>query len=405
MNVKTACIAFAQGCPRNVLNAVTVMRLFKANGWNLTTKFKNAELILVLTCGFDAISEAISLKYLSITKKKMRSRARLCILGCLCEIDKTVAASFDAIAIGYCDPDGVDALIDGKIKYKDMGESHILHKHISYLRGSFSRWDFIKVLFYTFTECPQRLVTYFKPGYGPRLLLPWYEKSFHIRVEKGCLGACTYCAIRFAAGQFRSQSLKEIESQLRQGLKQGYQLFRLLGEDVGAYGLDRNSNITELLKCVFSINENFRVVIEDLSPKWLIRYWNDFCPIIEENEDRIHHIVIPVQSGSPDILSKMKRGYSVKEIKKAIQELHTLCPNLSLATHMVVGYPGETERNFRESIDFLKICHFERILAHRYTDRPNTKASKLTNKVPDRVKIERLWRLRRIFPKSCVIRI
>jgi len=326
-------------------------------------------------------------------------------LGCLYEINKAAVDVYDVITIGYRELEGIDDLIDGKVKLKELAESNVLYEHLDYLRGSFSRMDRIRVLMQSLRRCSGRFMTYITPGFGPRSLLPWYEKSFYIRIEKGCLGACTFCAIRFAAGRLSSQRLEDIQAQFRLGLDQGFHLFRLLGEDVGAYGLDLNSNIVELLDVLFRFRDKFQIVIEDLSPKWLIQFSDGFQRIISDNHERIHHIVVPVQTGSPAILRSMRRGYRVEDVEATIRNLREISPDTLLTTHVVVGFPGETENDFLKTIALLDRCNFNHIIVHRYTDRPNTFASKLPCKVPEREQIKRLWRLRKKFPETIAIRI
>ena len=127
--------------------------------------------------------------------------------------------------------------------------------------------------------------------------------------------------------------------------------------------------------------------------------------VLAKNAQRVHHIVLPIQSGSEKILQAMRREYTVKEAADSIRALESVAPNIALSTHVIVGFPGETEKDFEDTISFLKRISFKHIIAHCYSDRPNTDASKIFPKVQDAEKVNRLWRLRKEFPVICRIRI
>jgi tRNA A37 methylthiotransferase MiaB len=388
-----------------MLDAVSLKRYMQVNGWKLTTDVEKADVILLGTCGFDVTSEDKSLKFISRAQKKKRNDSVIAVFGCLSDINKAAIEPYDVVPISYRNMNGIDDLINAKTKFNESEHAHVLHEENDYFIGGFSGWDRFQILFMNMIHRPERLITYLWPGYGPRSMLPWFEKSYYIKIEKGCLGACTYCAIRNAAGRTLSQSSDDILHQFQTGLDKGYKMFRLLGEDVGAYGLDIGSNIIELLHSVFSFNHQFKIVIEDLSPRWIIHYWDDFRRLMNLYFMRIHHIVIPVQSGSQKILRAMKRGYRVTDVEKIIHELRQINPSMSLSTHVIVGFPGETRSDYQKTVAFLERTSFNDIVAHRYADRPNTTASTMPDKVTEFRKIKRIWKLRLKFPKTCRIRI
>jgi len=191
------------------------------------------------------------------------------------------------------------------------------------------------------------------------------KKVYNIQVATGCLGRCAYCAIKFAVGKLKSKSLPEIISDFKKGLQKGFTQFTITAEDVGAYGMDQGSDVVNLFKKLFSIDGNYKLLIQDINMNWLLKYSDALIPLLKKNQDKIDYIVIPL-----------------RKIKKEM-------PNLKICTHVMVGFPGESEKDFRETLDIMKAYPFCCIDIYEYTDRPNTVASKMSDKISEKIKKRR----------------
>jgi MiaB/RimO family radical SAM methylthiotransferase len=224
-----------------------------------------------------------------------------------------------------------------------------------------------------------------------------YEKLYYIRIAVGCLEECSYCAIRFESGTLRSKPLESVVRQMKKGLDTGHKTFYLLGEDVGAYGQDLGSSIVNLLRALLSCEGEYQLVLSDFHPRWFIQYYPELSEIFVANVSRIGHIEIPVQSGSDKILNLMKRHYSSEDIKRCGKSLREKAPDIHMKTHLIIGFPGETDDDFDQTLDLVRTVKFDRVISYQYTDRPGTEASGFPGKVSSLVKIRRHWRCCREF--------
>ena len=152
---------------------------------------------------------------------------------------------------------------------------------------------------------------------------------------------------------------------------------------------------TSVLKHCGTVNhEKYELEIRDFNPKWVIEYIPYLSQIFKNNHDRIGLLGIPIQSGSEKILKLMNRDHSATELKKCLISLRKTSPNIKLMTHVMIGFPGEDENDFGNTIDLLYSVKFDIVYIYRYADRPGTKSSELNHKISDAVKNRRTYRLR-----------
>ena len=125
----------------------------------------------------------------------------------------------------------------------------------------------------------------------------------------------------------------------------------------------------------------------------LIRYFDELLPLIENNHKKINFICVPLQSGSDRILRLMKRPYNIKQVENCLSALKIALKNGELRTHIMVGFPGETKEDFQKTMQLIKKIRFDGMGVFTYSDRPNTEASKMKNKIPERIKLYRKVKL------------
>jgi tRNA A37 methylthiotransferase MiaB len=215
-----------------------------------------------------------------------------------------------------------------------------------------------------------------------------------VRLAKGCLGKCAFCAIKFATGKLESKPLPEVMAEFQQGLDRGYDQFLFVAGDTGCYGLDIGTSIIELLSRIFSVNRDFKIILKEFNAQWLVKYYADLAPLLIQHADKIDYIIIPVQSASNAILKRMKRPYQIEDVAKCLTNLKALCPNLKITTHIMAGFPGETEADFQQSVDFIQRFEFYYVDFYGYEDRPNTESSAYDCKVSQDAIDQRLARIK-----------
>ena len=274
--MKTACISFAQGCPRSLSDAARLVDYFVANGWEITTKFQEADLVLVGTCGVTAEAERSSMRFLSMAQKRKPKNAQLIVFGCLAGINKNrIVNELGAVPVSRTDLSQLDSLINADINLNKINYPNNLHEYSKYIRKSFNTVD--KAV----AKIKDNLVMGIKL-YSKCLQYLYNRESLcfdnspdicNIRIAVGCNNHCTYCAIRKAVGSLQSRPEEEILNEYHAGLANGYNLFRFLAEDVGAYGQDNGTNIASLLLKLLSSNSVSKLQLFDFSPNYLVKYF------------------------------------------------------------------------------------------------------------------------------------
>lgn len=417
---KSVCIAFAEGCPRNRCDTAWLFRYFEANGWTLARRPRRADLVVVATCGFDTVREEKSIRLLRELDRTRRKGAQLVVVGCLAGIHpERILREFRATVIAPDQVECLDEMIGATVKLAQVPpvndvDPYIIEAQKAWLPSErypgMSRRVALKqdaratvraavrsLLAWCRAEAPaSRLWHRLKRQLGRGTPEP--ESMFFIRVARGCGETCSYCAIRFAVGPLRSRPLDDILAQFDQGLSEGYRVFNLVADDIGPYGADSGSSLAELLAGVFARQGDFRLVLTDINPRYMIRYAGEVTEILAANSSRIELLKVPIQSGSDRMLQLMERPYTADQLRRCLGELRRLAPQLPLDTHILVGFPGETEADFEQTVDLLRAVRFDRIQAYWYSDRPNTPAAEMTPKVPDAAIEHRVRMLLREFP-------
>lgn len=172
---------------------------------------------------------------------------------------------------------------------------------------------------------------------------------------------------------------------------QGHRRFLLFSEDIGSYGTDIGTTIAVLLQKIFSTPGDYKTSIRAMNPMWLLKY-RDLSKILLANSDRIDYVTIPIQSGSSRILKLMNRYSNNGRLKNLFK---TLTPHMNVRTMIIVGFPGETEKDFQATLDFVKEVKFAYIQIFAYCDRPGTKSSKMPHKIAARTIYHRIQRLQK----------
>jgi len=209
-----------------------------------------------------------------------------------------------------------------------------------------------------------------------------------IPISSGCSGNCTYCITRLARGEIKSRSSTEIKERFEQLLSTSTKEIRLTSQDAALYGKDLNTNLIELLRELLKIEGGYRFRIGMMNVDTLEPLKPDLADLMED--DRIYKFLhLPLQSGSDKILRKMNRNYTVEEWKKTAGEFREKFPDLTLSTDVIVGFPGETEKDFEKTIETVIKTRPDVINVTRFSPRGGTKAAGMKDKVHSRKKKER----------------
>lgn len=215
-------------------------------------------------------------------------------------------------------------------------------------------------------------------------------KAF-VTIMHGCNNFCTYCIVPYTRGRERSRKPELIINEIKELVEKGYKEVTLLGQNVNSYGKDlENMSFAKLLRMVNEIDGLERVRFTTSHPKDLTE---DVILAIKECDKLCEHIHLPVQSGSTRVLEKMNRKYTKEDYLKLVELIKKHIPNVAITTDIIVGFPGETEEDFLETLDLVKKVRYDSAFTFIYSIRKGTPAAEYQDQIPEEVKHDRFNRL------------
>jgi MiaB-like tRNA modifying enzyme len=235
---------------------------------------------------------------------------------------------------------------------------------------------------------------------GCRLTLP--RKRVNPVVEivpiaQGCVGDCSYCITRFARGGLVSYSKDLILGSIQKAVSEGAGEVWLTAQDTGAYGRDIGANLPSLLKAISSLEEDFHVRVGMMNPSHVLGFLDELIEAFD-NEKFYRFLHLPLQSGDDTILSGMNRGYSAADFLRIVRGFRKKMPDLTLATDVIVGYPGEDEEAFENTLKVIEESRPDVLNISRYWARPKTRAAEM-KQFPGRITKQRSRRMNELFRK------
>lgn len=224
-----------------------------------------------------------------------------------------------------------------------------------------------------------------------------------VPIMYGCNNFCTYCIVPYVRGRERSRSAEAICHEIEKAVALGYKEFTLLGQNVNSYGKDRGKEegFSKLLELVDAIPGVERI-------RYMTSHPRDMSEAVVRTIAESQHICknfhIPVQSGSSRIMKAMNRGYDRERYLKLVETIRRCVPDAVITTDLIVGFPGETEKDFEETLDLLRTVEYDDAFTFIYSPRKGTPAAGFEAQVPDAVKHERLDRLMALQNEICLKR-
>ncbi|OYT65857.1 threonylcarbamoyladenosine tRNA methylthiotransferase [Candidatus Bathyarchaeota archaeon ex4484_205] len=207
-------------------------------------------------------------------------------------------------------------------------------------------------------------------------------------IAEGCLGNCSYCIVRLARGRLRSYPPEYIERKFLDALSRDAFQFWLTAQDTGVYGWDICTNLPQLLKSLLSHqNRIYRIRVGMMNPKATVKILDDLLNVYS-SPCIFKFFHIPVQSGDPTVLNLMNRGYSPGTFIKIVDKIRSAFPYASIVTDIIVGFPGEDEEAFNNTVKLLNLTKPHKINISKFTPRPYTPAAKM-KQIPSKLKKER----------------
>ncbi|NHI83464.1 MAG: tRNA (N(6)-L-threonylcarbamoyladenosine(37)-C(2))-methylthiotransferase [Candidatus Thorarchaeota archaeon] len=352
------------GCSLNKADSDLMVGRLNAIGLHRTETLNEASLILVNTCG---VKEPTEDRIIHRLRTLAEIDIPVIIAGCLpCISLQRIESAIPSYA-AILGPQSVDSL--GKIAEQVLdGKRGILH----------------------LDSDPASKLRFFE---GPP-----NSVICTIPICEGCLGHCSYCAVRFARGAVRSYSIDEIYEIVERCTHLGYREVRLTSQDAGVFGHDTGENLHELLQSLSRIPGKHRFRLGMFNPNLVIDSIGNLLSAMKSDHFfKFFHI--PLQTGSSELLKKMGRQYTVEQWTEIVHKTRTIFPRATIATDIIVGFPGETAFDFRMTEELLRRIKPDVVNISKYGDRPGTEASKSTEKIDSKLKKSRSRELSRMVSK------
>lgn len=359
------------GCQMNVHDSENISGIMEDLGYTKEENYEKADVIIINTCA-------------------IRENAQNKVVGILGRIKKLKETNPNIITIiGGCMPqeESVSNMIKDKYKWVDI------------VLGTHNIYDIPTLLENITKERKQNIEVYSVEGSIIENLPVKRDSKIKawVNIQYGCDKFCSYCIVPYTRGKQRSRLPKDILKEVEELKNKGYKEVTLLGQNVNAYGKDLEESYTmaNLLENVAKTGiDRIRFVT---SHPW--DFSSDMIDIIAKYPNIMPYIHLPIQSGSDNILKKMNRRYTIAEYKKLFHELKDKIPKVSITTDIIVGFPGETEEDFEETLKIYNELKYDLAYTFIYSPREGTPAAKIKDDVPLEEKEERLQRLNKVVNK------
>ena len=343
------------GCQMNVHDSEQMAVLLAGIGYKLTEDSRKADLILINTCSVREKAEQKAFSELGRLMKLKEEKPNLIIgfAGCLAQ--------------------HMGTKVHSRVKNVDLVfGTHNIHR-LPEMVAAIQK-ERKKITQIDFSSKIHSLNVFAPPPKGALC-------SF-VSIMQGCDNYCAYCVVPYLRGPEMSRTPEDIIDEIQKLTRHGVKEVTLLGQNVNSYGkkLNHGCNFVSLIKKISDIDGIDRIRFTTSHPKDLSDDLIDCFAGVPKLCDHIH---LPVQSGSNRILKLMNRGYSSEEYLRKIDRLRDTCPQISITSDIIVGFPGETKKDYQETIDMMEKIRFDSVFSFKYSERKGTAAQKLQGKVPE----------------------
>lgn len=377
------------GCPENRNDLARMQKYLELNDWIATDKVSVADLILFNSCGLTKHSEDVSINIITDLNLKKKTSAELVVYGCLPKINaERLREVYSGITFGSDEIDKISQIIPTKTEVNGTSANY-LYPNIKQIMGK--KWRLLNCMTsITWKEIENRFYNILHQKYN-NVMNAFSPNSFIIKVSTGCMGNCAFCAVKLSRGRVKSKTIHTIMKEFDLGIENGYDNIALIGTDLGSYGLDNKTNLVDLLKKMTARDGNYSIRLRNIHPRYLIRMMPKLKEILETG--KISFMSVYAESGNNRILKLMKRGYKIEDYISVVNYIKKNHPQIVIRNQLMVGFPGETDEEFNDSLALLDILNVDMTEVYLYSPRPNTEAALLNNSVPYKVSMQRYNKL------------
>jgi threonylcarbamoyladenosine tRNA methylthiotransferase MtaB len=356
---------YTLGCKLNFAESSAIGQQMSKAGFEKKEFQDGADLYVINTC---SVTDHADRKCKKVVREALKHNpnAYVVVIGCYAQLKPNEIAQIP----------GVDMVLGAAEKFELISHLHTLVKEPKAVVHN----------------APIKDVNAFVPGYslGDRTRI-------FLKVQDGCDYFCSFCTIPLARGKSRSGNVAETIELVKEAAQQGAKEIVLTGVNLGDFGIEHNQNFFSLVKAIDVIEGVDRYRISSIEPNLLT---DEIIQFVAKSKRFVPHFHIPLQSGSDEILMRMRRKYLSDLYRSRIQKIKALMPHCGIGVDVIVGFPGETEENFLETYRFLNELDVSYLHVFPYSERANTTAKKMKDVVPVKVRMERGEMLRGLSEKK-----
>ena len=345
------------GCKVNTYESEYVINLLKEAGYEIKDFQDVCDVYIINTC---TVTNTSDIKSKKMIRKAINTNPNACIvaMGCFIEANKDIEI------------EGLDIVIGNRDK----------SKIVSLLDEYFSKRETMKRLYFDETKQFEDMYITTFPG---------RTRAF-VKIQDGCENFCSYCIIPYVRGKCRSKEFNKVIAEITSLVNNGYQEIVLTGIHTGNYGVDLDTDFATLLKEIVKIKGLKRLRISSIE---ITELNDEVLDVIKNEKIIVNHLHIPLQAGSDEILKLMNRKYDLEYFFAKINKIRTIRPDIAISTDVIVGFPGETEELFQKTLATCRKLGFSKIHVFPFSERKNTKAELLPNKIDNNTKKDNARRL------------
>jgi len=355
------------GCKLNFSETSAISEDFLSKGFEVVDFNSSADIYVVNTC---TVTDNADKECRQIVRRALRNNpdAFVAVTGCYAQLRAEEISQIE----------GVDVVLGSNEKFNTLDYA-----------GDFSKKDL---------SCIYVSDTNELNDFHSSLSVDGNERTrAFFKIQDGCDYKCSFCTIPLARGKSRSMDPDAVINEFKTLLSAGYKEIILTGVNVGDYGHNLDTDLYNLLNKMLKVEGDYRIRISSIEPNLLN---DDILDLTRDSRNMVSHFHIPLQSGSPEILKLMQRRYNVDDYKNLIYRAIERIPDLGIGVDVIVGFPGETDKHFQETYDFLKEIPISYLHVFTYSERPNTKAIEMGGNIDHSIRKKRNKMLRILSDKK-----
>ena len=355
-------VAFhTMGCKLNFSETSTIKRDFISRGFKTVSFNEYANIYVLNSCSVTENADREARKIIR-QAKRLNPSSSIIVTGCYAQLKPEELAAIKE----------VDMIFGAKEKFN-------LLDHLDSIELNHKTKLFHSEI---------NSVSHFEPSFSSN-----DRTRSYLKVQDGCDYNCTFCTIPLARGASRSSTVSKTLMSAKQAISSGAREIVLTGVNIGDFGVNSHEKFIDLLVSLNDLNDLDRIRISSIEPNLLS---NDIIEFCAKSKKIMPHFHIPLQSGSSRILKLMRRKYQTSLYKERIEHIKSLIPDACIGADIIVGFPGETDDDFQKSYDFIESLNISYLHVFSYSERQNTKAIKIKNKVSKAKKAERSFTMREL---------